>query len=50
VLLGSALLVTLVVAPLIERGILRYMYVKDETAVLYKPFWGPNPKKLYVKQ
>ena len=34
VLLGSALLVTLVVAPLIERGILRFMYAKDEVVIL----------------
>jgi branched-chain amino acid transport system permease protein len=56
VLLGSALLVTLVVAPLIERGILRYMYVKDEVVILLityalfliledtiKLVWGVSP-------
>jgi len=56
VLLGSALLVTLVVAPLIERGILRFMYAKDEVVILLvtyalfliledaiKLVWGVNP-------
>src|SRR5689334_25063497 len=33
VLLVAALLVTLVVAPLIERGILRFMYAKDEVVI-----------------
>ncbi len=56
VLLGSAILVTLVVAPLIERGILRFMYAKDEVVILLityalfliledtiKLVWGVNP-------
>ena len=56
VLLASALAVTLVVAPLIERGILRFMYVKDEVVILLityalfliledtiKLVWGVNP-------
>src|SRR6478752_7263602 len=56
VLLASALLVTLVVAPLIERGILRFMYAKDEVVILLityalfliledviKLIWGVNP-------
>jgi branched-chain amino acid transport system permease protein len=56
VLLGSALLVTLVVAPAIERGILRFMYVKDEVVILLityalfliledliKLVWGVSP-------
>lgn len=56
VLLGSALAITLVVAPLIERGILRFMYVKDEVVILLityalfliledviKLVWGVNP-------
>ena len=56
VLLGSALLVTLVVAPLIERAILRFMYAKDEVVILLityalfliledviKLVWGVNP-------
>ena len=34
VLLGAAILVTLVVAPLIERGILRFMYARDEVVIL----------------
>src|SRR5258708_34562226 len=34
VLLGSALLVSVIVAPLIERGILRFMYAKDEVGIL----------------
>jgi branched-chain amino acid transport system permease protein len=56
VLLGAAVLVTLVVAPLIERGILRFMYAKDEVVILLityalflvledviKLVWGVNP-------
>jgi len=56
VLLGSALLVTLVVAPVIERGILRFMYAKDEVVILLityarvlvledviKLVWGVSP-------
>ena len=56
VLLGSALAVTLVVAPLIERGILRFMYAKDEVVILLityalfliledviKLVWGVSP-------
>jgi len=56
VLLGSALLVTLLVAPLIERAILRFMYAKDEVVILLityalfliledviKLVWGVNP-------
>ena len=56
VLLVAALLVTLVVAPLIERGILRFMYAKDEVVILLityalfliledviKLVWGVNP-------
>ncbi len=56
VLLISAVLVTLVVAPLIERGILRFMYAKDEVVILLityalfliledtiKLVWGVNP-------
>ncbi len=56
VLLVSAILVTLVVAPLIERGILRFMYAKDEVVILLityalfliledtiKLVWGVNP-------
>jgi branched-chain amino acid transport system permease protein len=56
VLLGSALLVTVIVAPLIERGILRFMYAKDEVVILLityalflvledvmKLIWGVNP-------
>src|SRR5205814_1925075 len=34
VLLGSAVLVSVIVAPLIERGILRFMYAKDEVVIL----------------
>ena len=61
VLLGAALLVTLVVAPLIERGILRFMYAKDEVVILLityalflvledviKLVWGVNP--YYIAQ
>ena len=56
VLLVAAVLVTLVVAPLIERGILRFMYAKDEVVILLityalflvledviKLVWGVNP-------
>jgi branched-chain amino acid transport system permease protein len=56
VLLGAAVLVSVVVAPLIERGILRFMYVKDEVVILLityalflvledviKLIWGVNP-------
>jgi branched-chain amino acid transport system permease protein len=56
VLLGSAVLVAIVVAPLVERGILRFMYVKDEVVILLityalfliledviKLIWGVNP-------
>ena len=55
-LLGAALLVTVIVAPLIERGILRFMYAKDEVVILLityalflifedviKLIWGVNP-------
>ena len=34
VLLAAALAVTLLVAPLIERGILRFMYARDEVVIL----------------
>jgi len=56
VLLAAALLVTLVAAPLIERGILRFMYAKDEVVILLityalflvledviKLIWGVDP-------
>ncbi|HET7668880.1 MAG TPA: branched-chain amino acid ABC transporter permease [Burkholderiales bacterium] len=56
VLLVAAVLVALIVAPLIERGILRFMYVKDEVVILLityalfliledviKLIWGVNP-------
>jgi branched-chain amino acid transport system permease protein len=56
VLLGSALVITLVVAPLIERGILRFMYAKEEVVILLityalflvledviKLVWGVSP-------
>src|SRR5205814_9934075 len=56
VLLGSALLVSVIAAPLIERGILRFMYAKDEVVILLityalfliledviKMIWGVNP-------
>jgi branched-chain amino acid transport system permease protein len=56
VLLVAAILVTLVFAPLIERGILRFMYAKDEVVILLityalfliledtiKLIWGVNP-------
>jgi branched-chain amino acid transport system permease protein len=55
-LLGAAVLVTVIVAPLIERGILRFMYAKDEVVILLityalflifedviKLIWGVNP-------
>lgn len=34
VLLASAIIITLVFAPLIERGILRFMYAKEEVVIL----------------
>ncbi len=56
VLLVAAILVTLVFAPLIERGILRFMYAKDEVVILLityalfliledtiKLIWGVDP-------
>jgi branched-chain amino acid transport system permease protein len=56
VLLVGALAVALVVAPLIERGILRFMYARDEVVILLityalfliledtiKLIWGVNP-------
>ena len=56
VLLCSAALVTLVFAPLIERGILRFMYARDEVVILLityalfliledtiKLIWGVDP-------
>jgi len=56
VLLAGALAVALVVAPLIERGILRFMYARDEVVILLityalfliledtiKLIWGVNP-------
>lgn len=56
VLLGSAIVITLVFAPLIERGILRFMYAKDEVVILLityalfliledviKLIWGVDP-------
>ena len=56
VLLGAAILVTLVFAPLIERGLLRFMYARDEVVILLityalfliledviKLVWGVNP-------
>jgi len=56
VLLGSAVAVALVIAPLIERGILRRMYGRDEAVVLLATYalfliledviklvWGVNP-------
>ena len=61
VLLAAALLVSVVVAPLIERGILRFMYAKDEVVILLityalflvledviKLVWGVNP--YYIAQ
>jgi len=56
VLLAAAAIVTLVFAPIIERGILRFMYTKDEVVILLityalflvledtiKLIWGVNP-------
>ena len=56
VLLGAAALVTLVLAPAMERGLLRFMYAKDEVVILLityalfliledviKLIWGVNP-------
>ena len=56
VLLGAALAVSIVVAPLIERGLLRFMYARDEVVILLityalfliledviKLVWGVNP-------
>jgi len=56
VLLAAAAIVTLVFAPIIERGILRFMYAKDEVVILLityalflvledtiKLIWGVNP-------
>src|ERR1051325_4575307 len=56
VLLGAAFLVSFVVAPLIERGLLRFMYARDEVVILLityalfliledviKLIWGVNP-------
>ena len=56
VLLVAALAITLVVAPLIERGVLRFMYAKDEVVILLityalfliledviKLVWGVDP-------
>ena len=56
VLLVAAVLITLVFAPLIERGILRFMYAKDEVVILLityalfliledtiKLVWGVDP-------
>ncbi len=56
VLLASAIIVTLVFAPLIERGILRFMYAKDEVVIMLityalfliledtiKLIWGVDP-------
>jgi len=56
VLLGSAVLISVVVAPPIERGILRFMYAKDEVVILLityalfliledviKLIWGVDP-------
>jgi branched-chain amino acid transport system permease protein len=56
VLLGSAVLVALVLAPLIERGLLKHMYAKDEVVIMLityalfliledtiKLIWGVNP-------
>src|SRR5688500_20204227 len=56
VLLAAAVLVSVVVAPLIERGILRFMYARDEVVILLityalflvladaiKLIWGVNP-------
>lgn len=56
VLLASAAIITLVFAPLIERGILRFMYAKDEVVIMLityalfliledviKLIWGVDP-------
>src|SRR5512145_3242419 len=56
VLFAAALVVAVLVAPLIERGILRFMYAKDEVVILLityalfliledviKLIWGVNP-------
>ena len=56
VLFAAALVITLAFAPLIERGILRFMYAKDEVVILLityalfliledtiKLIWGVNP-------
>ena len=56
VLLAAALIVTLAFAPIIERGILRFMYAKDEVVILLityalfliledtiKLIWGVDP-------
>jgi branched-chain amino acid transport system permease protein len=56
VLLAAAVLVAVVLAPLIERGLLRFMYAKDEVVImlityalfliledLVKLVWGVNP-------
>ncbi|MBE0626620.1 MAG: branched-chain amino acid ABC transporter permease [Burkholderiales bacterium] len=56
VLLASAIVITLVFAPLIERGILRFMYAKEEVVILLityalfliledviKLVWGVDP-------
>src|SRR5579871_4008581 len=56
VLVVSAVLVALVLAPVIERGLLRYMYARDEVVLLLgtyalfliledvvKLVWGVNP-------
>ncbi len=56
VLLVSAILVSVIVAPLIERGILRFMYARDEVVILLityalfliiedtiKLIWGVDP-------
>jgi branched-chain amino acid transport system permease protein len=56
VLFAGALAVALIVAPIIERGILRFMYVRDEVVILLityalfliledtiKLIWGVNP-------
>ena len=61
VLLAAAVLVSVLVAPLIERGILRFMYAKDEVVILLityalflvledviKLVWGVNP--YYIAQ
>ena len=56
VLLGSAAAVALIVAPLLERGLLRFMYAKDEVVIMLityacflmledaiKLIWGVDP-------